>query len=50
MLGDIGSYCPGPGVLERSSAKLPIIGLPAIENAALAILLGTLLPISGGKK
>ncbi len=48
--GDVELYRPGPGVLQRSSEKLPMTGLPAIEYEALASLLGTLLPMSGGKK
>ena len=50
IFGDIGLYLPGPGVLERSSAKLPMLGRLAMEYEALASLLGILLPISGGRK
>ena len=42
-------YRPGPGVLARSSAKLPVVGRPAMEKAEPDALLGTLLPIREGR-
>ena len=42
-------YCPGPGVLARSSEKPPVFERPVIEYDAADVLLATLEPSIAGR-